>query len=116
MIKKGARSEDVVLRGKVSQPLLDLEDRFESALPTRSLKGNDGSLIASTAATTVGKYSGRHPAITAFAAMPRSDAGPFRGGITAMTSSGSRSTVARNRPIRSGVGGITGRPSVHRFS
>ena len=38
MIKKGARSEDVVLRGKVSQPLLDLEDRFESALLTRSLK------------------------------------------------------------------------------
>jgi len=38
MIKKGARSEDVVFRDKVSQPLLNLEDRFESALLSKSLK------------------------------------------------------------------------------
>lgn len=81
-------------------------------MPTSVASGNAGSLIASTAARTTGKYSGRHPAMTALAATPRTVAAPCRGGITATTASGSRSTVESIAATRSGVGGMTGSPSV----
>src|SRR5262245_47246689 len=85
-------------------------------VPPSVPSGNNGSLIASNAASTTGKYSGRHPAITALAAMLLKEAGPCRGGTTATNSSGSRSMVARQLSTRSAVGGMTGSPSVHRFS
>ena len=74
------------------------------------------SSIASTAATTTGKYAGLQPAITAFAATDSMVATPWRGGTMPITSAGSRSTAAIISATASSVGGITGRPSVQPFS
>ena len=73
---------------------------------------NAGSHAASITASTVGKYSGRQPAITAltasFSTVPR----PKLGGISATRLSRARRVVARVCSTRSRVGGTTGRPSV----
>ncbi len=71
---------------------------------------------ASRAASTVGKYSGRQPAITALMAARRSVQMRFRCGIASSTSPGSRSVCARNGASSSSVHGTTGNPSVQPFS
>ena len=73
---------------------------------------NSGVATASSAARTTGRYSGLHPAMTALAAIFSIVAGPMFGGSAAMTSRGSRLVPVSMRFTRSGVGGITGRPSV----
>ena len=67
---------------------------------------------AKTAATTTGKYSGLHPAITALIAACSAVTVTSRVGTAPRTSSGSSPTVARKASTFSGVGGTTGRPSV----
>ena len=71
-----------------------------------------GSSIASTAASTTGKYSGRQPAMTAFAAVFSTVASPRRGSTSPSTSDGARVVNAHMASTRASVGGMIGRPSV----
>ncbi|GAA3093176.1 hypothetical protein GCM10020001_005810 [Nonomuraea salmonea] len=72
-----------------------------------------GSLpIASHAASTTGKYAGRHPAMAALMAASRTVQRRSRCGRANSTSSGSRSVVARNSARYDPVTGTTGSPSV----
>ena len=73
---------------------------------------NSSVHAASTAASTTGRYSGRHPAITALTATFSTVHSTRSGGTTATTSSGARVVPASIRSTRSSVGGTTGRPSV----
>ena len=68
---------------------------------------------ASIAAITHGRYSGRHPAITAFTAIFSTVSSTRSGGATATTSSGARVVPSNICNTRSRVGGTTGSPSVH---
>ena len=72
---------------------------------------NSSVHMASIAAITTGKYSGRHPARTAFTAIFSTVAGAMFGGIVATSSWESRDVPSSIRITRSGVGGTTGRPS-----
>ena len=74
---------------------------------------NRGSSKASIAAITTGKYSGKHPAITALAANFSTVARPPRGAISPTTSSAERPDASTNARTRPTVGGTTGSPSVH---
>ena len=72
--------------------------------------------MASARATRIGMYSGRHPAMTPFAATLRTVAARLSGGALPSTWSGGRSVNDRNSPIFARVGGTKGSPSDHRFS
>src|SRR5690606_21220958 len=84
---------------------------FSSVVCTpRRLKS--GSAMARTAASTTGRYSGRQPAITAFAATFSTVATPFSGSRAprlAVCGSGTQESISSTRPI---VGGTIGSPSV----
>ena len=73
---------------------------------------NSSVQTASRAAITTGRYSGRHPAITALMATFSTVAGAMLGGTMATMSCGSRVVPASIRITRSGVGGTRGRPSL----
>ena len=77
--------------------------------PTRL---NTGSNMASVAVKTTGMYSGRQPAITAFAATLPTVISRRRSGSSPTTSSEDRPERSMNSPTRCSVGGTTGRPSV----
>lgn len=77
---------------------------------------NCSVVIASTAAMTTGRYPGLQPAITALIATFSTVTGARFGGTTPMTSCGSRFVPPSIRSTRSGVGGMTGRPSVRPWS
>lgn len=66
---------------------------------------------ASTAASTTGRYSGRHPASTALTATFSTVTGTRLGGTTATTSPGSRAVPSSIRSTRACVGATTGSPS-----
>ncbi len=66
---------------------------------------------ASTAANTTGKYSGRHPAITALIATFSTVHSTNVGGTIATRSSGCRLVPVSIRATRSSVGGTMGNPS-----
>ena len=68
--------------------------------------------IPSAAATTTGRYSGRHPAMTAFTATCPAVMVSRRGSMTPTVSSASSPAAARAASTRSDRGGTTGRPSV----
>jgi hypothetical protein len=65
-----------------------------------------------TAAMTSGKYSGKQPAITAFAAIFSMAATPFNGGITPSAKSLSTLPAAIISSTAARVGGRTGKPSL----
>ena len=71
-----------------------------------------GSHMASTAAATTGRSSGRQPAITAFTATFSAVMTRPRTGSTPRIDSGSSSASSRLRRTSSGVGGTIGSPSV----
>jgi hypothetical protein len=71
---------------------------------------------ASTTAMTAGRYSGRHPAMTAFAAASCTVHSLPRWGARQSTSPGSRAVWARNSSTNSPSGGTTGSPSVQPLS
>ena len=73
---------------------------------------NSSVQIASIAAITQGKYSGRQPAITALTAIFSIVSSTKSGGAIATTSCGAREVPDNMRITRSGVGGTTGNPSV----
>src|SRR3954470_2050586 len=73
---------------------------------------NSSVHAASSAASTTGRYSGRHPAITALIATFSTIAGTRLGGTTATTSPGAREVPSSIRSTRAGVGATTGSPSV----
>src|SRR5262245_5599324 len=75
---------------------------------------NAGSSIASTAATTIGKCGGSHPAITALTASFSSVACRHSGGMAPSDRSGGRPPSMAM--TRSSVGGTTGNPSHQRRS
>jgi transposase InsO family protein len=83
-----------------------------SVVPETPSRQKRSSHIASTAATTTGRYSGRQPAITALTATFWTVARPNRGGTSAITSSDGRPTAAIAAITRPAVGGTTGSPSV----
>ncbi len=69
-----------------------------------------GCRNARTVATTVGKYSGRHPAMTALIAVFSAVTSTLRVGTSPSSRSGAKPpSIAATR---SGVGGMTGSPSV----
>ena len=68
--------------------------------------------MPSTAATTTGRYSGRHPAMTAFTATCPAVMVRRRGSITPTVSSAARPAASRAASTRSERGGTTGNPSV----
>ena len=73
---------------------------------------NWGSHIASSVAATTGKYSGRHPAMTALtAAFSAVMTRPLTGSAPSM-SEGSRPPASSAARTLSSVGGTTGSPSV----
>ena len=74
---------------------------------------NASSNIASSAATTTGKYSGRQPAMTALIAACSSVTPRPRAGRKPISVSGSSaSTTSSSACTRSGVGATIGSPSV----
>ena len=76
-------------------------------------KRYSGSAIASIAAMTIGKYSGRQPASTALtASLSTVIAAPLGVGPASSTASGGRVTLPSMAATRSGVGATTGSPSV----
>ena len=75
-----------------------------------------GSLMHSTAVINTGMCSGRHPAITALAAIFSTVATPKPGSKVVTTSWGFLVVPAIMRSTRSGVGGTNGKPSLHRHS
>ena len=75
-------------------------------------RSKPSSHIASTPATTTGRYSGRQPAITALIAIFSTVARPKLGGTSATSASAARPLAATAAATRSRVGGTTGRPSV----
>jgi hypothetical protein len=74
------------------------------------------STIASTAASTTGKYDARQPAITALTAIFSTVAGRMRGGMMPTMSSALPGTVARNASTLAISGGVIGKPSVQPLS
>ena len=70
------------------------------------------SFSASSAASTVGKYCGRQPAITALIAASCTEQWRPVVPWLATISSGGRPAAARKRSTRSRAGGTTGSPSV----
>ena len=68
---------------------------------------------ASSAARTTGAYSGRQPASTRLTASTSRVRLPQRGGTRASRRSGSPPSAATIAATDAGVGGTTGRPSVH---
>ena len=83
-----------------------------SVVPETPTSENSGSQIASTPAITAGRYSGRHPAITALTAMRSTVARPRRGATRPTSSSPARPLAATASRTRAAVGGTTGNPSV----
>src|SRR5712691_644389 len=73
---------------------------------------NSGSPTALRAAPTTGKYSGRHPAITALIAACHAVTERSRTGSWSSTSSARQGPPASMRSTSGTVGGTTGRPSV----
>src|SRR4051794_26554780 len=71
-----------------------------------------GAVRARTAATTVARCSGRHPAITALMATCSAVTVADQLATDPTTSSGSSLACSRNDVTTSGVGGTIGRPSV----
>jgi hypothetical protein len=71
-----------------------------------------GCIMAFNAVTTTGKKAGRQPAITALAAIFSTVALPFSGGMIPRRSSRLKPLVSIISSTASGVGGITGNPSV----
>ena len=72
-----------------------------------------GCIIAFRAAMTSGKKAGEQPAITALAAIFSTVALPFRGGMMPRSSSPLSPPASIISRTTSGVGGMTGSPSVH---
>jgi hypothetical protein len=64
-------------------------------------------------ASRIGKYSGRHPAMTPLTATDHTVAWRSSMGSTPITSSGDRAVWARKASTRLIVGGTKGRPSLH---
>ena len=83
-----------------------------SVVPETPTSAKAGSQIASTAAITTGRYSGRHPAITALMAIFSTVARPSRGATSATSSSRRRPLASTAAATRAAVGATTGRPSV----
>src|SRR5262245_32258168 len=83
-----------------------------SVVPDTPTSAKSGSQIASTAASTTGRYAGRQPAITAFTATRSTVARPLAGATRPISSSPRRPLAATAARTRSAVGGTTGRPSV----
>ena len=75
-----------------------------------------GSPMASTPATTTGKYSGRHPAMAALIAAFSAVTATFRWAMNATSRPGSSPAASSSARTRVSVGGMTGRPSVQPFS
>ena len=73
---------------------------------------NSSLQIASTAVITHGRYSGRHPAMTAAMAIFSTVTSTRSGGTVATMSWASRLVPSSMRSTRSSVGGTTGSPSV----
>ena len=71
-----------------------------------------GWSTARTLASTTGKYSGRQPAITAFAATFSTVTVPRSGSMRPRTSSGAHVAPRSIASTSASVGGTTGRPSV----
>src|SRR5207247_417816 len=71
-----------------------------------------GWRTARTLASTTGKYSGRQPAITAFAATFSTVTVPWSGSMRPRTSSGAHVAPRSIASTSASVGGTTGRPSV----
>src|SRR5258706_14383214 len=72
---------------------------------------NSGAASAFTAATTTGRYSGLHPAITALAATFSAVTATLRDGIVATTSSRASPPAARGSSTNARVAGTNGQPA-----
>src|SRR5688572_10487153 len=77
---------------------------------------NSSRMMCLTAPSTTGRYSGLHPAISAWIATVRTVAGSSAGGINPTSSSGSRRVPESIHWTRASVGVTTGKPSDHSFS
>ena len=95
-----------------SGPLTISSGADPPVLAVEPWKLKSGRSIASKAATTMGKCSGRHPAITAFTAAACSDRSRPVAGCREITVSGGRLSAASIAFTRSTAGGTTGKPSV----
>src|SRR5262249_11360127 len=93
-------------------PFTMMRGEVALVVPDWPCKLNRESHAASTTASSTGKYSGRHPAITAFTASFSTVARPKLGGTSATSVWRERDVVCSMRSTRSRVGGTTGSPSV----
>ena len=94
-------------------PLTTAHSAAPPVLVSTVCRLNAASNIASSAATTTGKYSGLQPAITALIAAFSSVTPRPRAGRKPISSSGSVAPTSSSiASTRAGVGGTIGRPSV----
>ena len=94
-------------------PLTTAQRAAPPVLVSTVCRLNAGSNIASSAATTTGKYAGRQPAMTAFVAAFSIVTPRPRAGRKPISSSGSVAPTSSSiASTRSGVGGTMGSPSV----
>jgi hypothetical protein len=93
-------------------PLTMTRSATASVVPDTPTSAKAGSQMASTAAITVGMYSGRQPAITALIAIFSTVARPSRGATWPTSSAPSRPLARTAACTRASVGGTTGSPSV----
>src|SRR5260370_1329143 len=75
-----------------------------------------GSPMASTPATTTGKYSGRHPAMAALIAAFSAVTATFRWAMNAISRPASGPAPSRRARTRGAAGRLTGGPPAHAFS
>src|SRR5262250_421929 len=93
-------------------PLSTRRRATASVVPDTPTRAKAWSQIASTPAITAGRYSARHPAMTALTAIFSTVARPRRGATRPISSSRDRPLASTAAATRAAVGGTTGRPSV----
>ena len=97
---------------RATGPFTTMTGPAKWVVQSRPCMEKPGISAASTAASTVGKYSGRQPDMTALMAAFSTVQGARLGGISPMISSAARVVPASIRATRRSVGGTIGRPSV----
>ena len=93
-------------------PLTTISGVVECVVLWASDRSYSGRSSARSAARTIGRWSGSHPAMTAFTATFSTVVAAPSGPITPRLVLGSATAASAMRAARSGVGTTTGRPSV----
>ena len=94
-------------------PLTIIKMAVPAVVAVTPCSPKSGWVMARTVAATTGKYSGRHPAMTALMAAFSAVKTRFRSGMDPRISVDGSWAASRKALTFSSVGGMIGRPSVH---